>query len=185
MRWLWPFLFVAASVVTITFGGSYAAMMINSMIGPWTSVAIHQDGSTSAMQFARDLPRPEWVPVHPDASIVQASKVTVAEAPSGFHSLEIATRASSEEIKRFYTERLTASGFDVVNLGLMTLNPATAQMLGLEDTLFGNRPATDDFIYVHIRTPEGLIPSRLVEIRWAKISEYPRQVEMLRSAKAQ
>ena len=33
--------------------------------------------------------------------------------------------------------------------------------------------ATDDAIDVQIRTPDGLIPSRLLQIHWRKISETP------------
>ena len=59
MRRLWLVLFIIASV----FGASYAALIVNAMIGPWSAVAIEQDGSATHMQFGQDLPRPEWVPV--------------------------------------------------------------------------------------------------------------------------
>jgi hypothetical protein len=60
------------------------------------------------MQFGQDLPRPEWVPLYPGASIVTGSRLTSVRQPSGFHSLEIPTRASLDEVKRFYVERPTA-----------------------------------------------------------------------------
>jgi len=89
MRRLLPLLLL----VTIVFGASYAAVIINAMIGPWGVHAIEHDGSVTNMQFGQNLPRPEWVPIYPNASIVQASKLTSASGPSGFHSLDIATRA--------------------------------------------------------------------------------------------
>jgi hypothetical protein len=168
-------------VVTLVFGASYASAILFSFMGPFSAVGIEQDGSQTHMAFGQNLARPEWVPVYPGASIVQASKVTAARSPSGFHSLEVATRASLDEVKRFYTEQLTASGFTVTDLGIAPLNPATARMLGMDGTISAKRAATDDFIYVQIRTPDGLIPSRMLQIRWAKISEYPQHAAAIQS----
>jgi hypothetical protein len=173
MRWLWPFLVI----FMLVFGASYASVAVSALVGPWSATAIEQDGSATNITFGQNLPRPDWVPVYPNASIVQGSKVTAAYAPSGFHALDLATRASLDEVKRFYVERLTAAGFTVADLGLMTLNPLTARMLGMDGTISAKRAATDDLIYIQIRTPDGLIPSRLLQIRWAKISEYPRHAE--------
>jgi len=169
MRWLFPFLFVVALV----FGASHASAIITALMGPWSSTGVLQDGSVTHMWFAPDLPRPEWVPVYPGASVVQASKLTSDKAPSGAHSLDIATRASLDEVKRFYVERLTAAGFEVADLGILSLNPATAALLGIAGALSARRDATDDQIDIQIRTPDGLIPSRMVQIRWRKISEFP------------
>ncbi|HSE74809.1 MAG TPA: hypothetical protein VLB05_09870, partial [Dongiaceae bacterium] len=72
MRRLFPFLVLIALI----FGASYASALINRIMGPWSSTAIHQDGSLSHMQFGVDLPRPEWVPVYPGAWVVGASKIT-------------------------------------------------------------------------------------------------------------
>jgi len=55
----------------------------------------------------------------------------------------------------------------------MGLNPPTAALLGIDGMLSAKRHSTDDAIDVQIRTPEGLIPSRLLQIRWRKISETP------------
>jgi hypothetical protein len=166
-------LFWLLLIVTVVLGGSYAAGLMSRFMGPWSSVAIHQDGSVSHMQFATELPRPEWVPVYPGAWVVQSSKITAAYAPSGFHSLDIATRASLEEVRRFYVAELTASGFRVEDLGIGPLNPLTAAYLGVAGMLSATRAATDDRIDIQIRTPDGLIPSRLLQIHWRKISEMP------------
>ena len=125
------------------------------------------------MEFGTHLPRPEWVPFYPGALTVQASKLTSVTAPSGFQGLEIATRASLDDVKRFYTAALTTSGFEVTDHGIAPLNPATAAMLGMAGTLSATRAATDDSIDVQIRTPDGLLASRLLQIRWRKISETP------------
>ena len=174
MRWLIPLLFVVALV----FGASHASAIIYWVMGPWSAVGFLQDGSQTHMQFGQNLPRPEWVPVYPGASVVTASKVTSVSAPSGFHSLEIATRASLDEVKRFYTEQLTREGFEVEDQGLMSLNPATASLLGIAGALSARRAATDDQITIQIRTADGLIlPSRLLQIHWLKISEYPQHAQ--------
>ena len=174
MRRLW---FVFLILVTIVFGASYASVVVNAVMGPWSATAVEHDGSLTSMQFGRDLPRPEWLPLYPNATIVQASRLTSARGPSGFHALDLATRASLEEVRRFYAERLIAAGFEVADQGLTPLNPATARLLGIDGMLSARRPATDDIVMVHIGTPDGLIPARTLQIRWAKMSEYPRQAE--------
>jgi len=109
---------------------------------------------------------------------VTGSRLTSVRQPSGFHSLEISTRASLDEVKRFYTERLAREGFAVEDLGLMSLNPATASLLGIAGTLSARRAATDDLITIQIRTADGLIlASRLLQIHWMKISEYPQHAQ--------
>jgi len=161
-------------VITLVFGAPYASAILFSIMGPWSAVGIEQDGSATHIAFGQNLPRPEWVPVYPGASVVNASKVTAARAPSGFHSLELATRASLEEVKRFYTDALSRAGFAVDDLGIAPLNPATAVLLGIDGTLSGRRVATDDMITMQIRTADGLFASRLLQIHWYRISEHPQ-----------
>lgn len=160
-------------VVTVVFGASYASALIYRVMGPWSATAVEHDGSLTHMQFGADLPRPAWVPVYPDALVVQGARLVSVQARSGFHSLDISTRASLEEVKRFYSRELAAAGFEVADLGIAPLNPMTAAYLGIAGTLSGRRVATDDAIEVQIRTPDGLIPSRLLQLRWRKISEMP------------
>jgi hypothetical protein len=169
MRRLFAFLFIVALV----FGASYAAALINRVMGPWSAVGVLADGSLTHMQFGPHLPRPEWGPFYPGATVVGASRVTSAQVPSGAHSLDLATRASLDEVRRFYTERLTAAGFEVVDTGILSLNPATAWMLGIAGSLTAKRAATDDAIDIQIRTADGLIASRLLQIHWRRISEFP------------
>jgi len=188
MRFLFPFLLV----ITLVFGASHASAILFSFMGPWSAVGIEQDGSATHMAFGQNLARPEWVPVYPGATVVQASKLTAARAASVehdlvrkpvptfrdharvFHSLELSTRASLDDVKRFYTDALTRAGFAVDDLGIAPLNPAIAAYLGIDGTLAGKRVATDDAITVQIRTADGLIPSRLLQIHWYRVSEYPQ-----------
>jgi hypothetical protein len=170
MRW---FVIPVPVLLTIAFGASYSSTLIHAFMGPWSATAIEHDGSLTQMQFSRDPPRPSWVPVYPGGWVVQASTLTSANMPGGFHSLELGTRASLDEVKRFYTAALTAAGFAVEDLGLMSLNPMTAAMLGIDGALSGRRAETDDQIDIQIRTPDGLIPSRMLQIRWRKLSETP------------
>jgi hypothetical protein len=166
-------LFALLVVATLVFGAAYASTIITHIMGPWSATAVEQDGSLTHMQFGPDLPRPEWVPILPGAWVAQASKLVSLRAPSGFHSLELGTRASLDDVKRFYTAALTAAGFEVTDLGIAPLNPLTAEYLGIAGTISGRRAATDDAIDIQIRTPDGLIPSRLLQIHWRKISEFP------------
>src|SRR3954452_14301916 len=89
-------------------------------------------------------------------------------------AVELSTRASLYEVKRFYTDALTRAGFAIDDLRIAPLNPATAALLGIDGTLSAKRTASDDMITVQIRTPDGLIPSRRLQIHWMKISEYPQ-----------
>ena len=184
-------------VVTLVFGASHASAIIYWVMGPFSAVGIEQDGSQTHMVFGQNLPRPEWVPVSPGASVVQAATLTSARAASElsehdlvrkpvptfwdharrFHSLDLSTRASLEQVKRFYTDELTASGFAVEDLGIAPLNPMTAAYLGMAGTLAGKRVATDDMIHIQIRTADGLIPARLLQIRWAKMRDYPAHAQ--------
>jgi hypothetical protein len=164
-----PFLIVLALV----FGASYAAAIINAAMGTWSSVGIEHDGSQTHMVFGQTLPRPDWVPVYPGAWVVGASKLTSLKIPSGAHSLELGTRSSLEDVKRFYIEELTRAGFEVTDQGIAPLNPLTAAYLGIAGTISARRVSTDDHLDVQVRTPDGLIPSRLLQIYWRKVSEFP------------
>ena len=169
MPWLFPVLIV----LSLVFGASYASAIIYRLMDPSSATAIEHDGNVTHMQFSASLPRPEWVPVYPGAWVVQGARLTSVRFPSGYHSLDLGTRASLDEVKRFYTGQLTTAGFEVSDLGLMGLNPATAAYLGVDGMLSAKRPSTDDAIDIQIRTPDGLIPSRLLQIHWRKISETP------------
>jgi hypothetical protein len=169
MHWLLPYVLIVAFV----FGAPYAAGLIYGVMGPWEATAVEHDGNLIHMRFGAQLPRPEWVPVYPGAMIVQGTRLVSPKTPFGFHGLELATRASLDEVKRFYSEQLTASGFEVEDLGTLSLNPMTAAMLGIAGALTAKRIASDDRIDIQIRTAEGLIPSRLLQINWRKISETP------------
>ena len=180
MRRLLPLLLLLA----LFFGASYASALITRIMGPSSAVGFLQDGSRTYMPFGQNLPRPDWVPVYPGATVVNGSRVVSAPAPSGFHALEIATRASLDEVKRFYAGELTAAGFEVADLGIAPLNPATAAYLGIAGTLAGKRAATDDQITIQIRTADGLIPSRLLQIHWYKISEHPQHAQQFMPGKS-
>jgi hypothetical protein len=107
--------FAILAILAFVFGASYASALLFRAMGPWTAVGIQSDGGTTHMAFGPDLPRPDWVPIYPGAVVVQSSRLTSSKMPSGFHSLDLATRASFEDVKRFYTDRLTASGFAIVD----------------------------------------------------------------------
>src|SRR5262245_56414352 len=108
-------LFALLIVVALVFGASQASALLFWLMGPWTAVGIEQDGSATHMTFDRNLPRPAWIPVYPNATIVQASLLTSPQVPSGFGTLQIGTRAAFEDVRQFYIDRLTAEGFDVTD----------------------------------------------------------------------
>jgi hypothetical protein len=166
-RWL-GLLLIA---ITVLFGASYASAFLFQVMGPWTAVGIQHDGTATFMEFGAHLPRPEWVPVYPGATVAQASRITSPSMPSGFHGLDLATRASFEEIRRFYVERLETAGFEVTDHGIGALNPATAAYLGIAGMLSARRAATGDEFNLTIGTPDGLFGSRLIQSQWRKAGE--------------
>jgi hypothetical protein len=160
-------------LITLFFGSPYAALLFNRAIGPWSATAVEQDGSTTSMQFNRDMPAADFVPVFPGASVVQSSRVVSAAAPSGVGFLELAVRASAAEVRNFYRSQWEAAGFTVDDLGTIGLNPATAAYLGVDGALL-KRPATDDVVAIQIRGEEGvLLRSRGLQLQWRKLSEWP------------
>jgi len=171
------FVWVLLALVLVA-GAPYAAAVLYRVMGPWSAVGIEQDGSQIHMQFGVDLPRPDFVPVYPGATIVQGSWLTSVKIPSGVGSLDLATRGSFEDVKRFYVERLTASGFAVTDYGTGPLNAPTAAYLGIAGMLLARRSETDDRVDISIGTPEGLIGARGVQLHWRKISETPLMPEM-------
>jgi len=162
--------FLLLVVLVLAFGAPRAGALLYWLMGSWSATGIEADGTRTAMDFGRNLPRPDWVPVPADASIVQGSRVVSKLHPQGFFGLEISTGLSLEEITSFYRDRLGSAGFSVSDEGIGTLTPAAAEFLGVAGSLVGERPATNDKIGVQIRTPEGLIfPTRLVQINWWKL----------------
>lgn len=166
-RWLFRLLLVVA----VLFGAPYASLILYHLMGSWSAVGVEADGTTTTMEFGPGVPRPDWVPVLPDSSIVGSSRIVSSSHVSGFGILELATRAPLDEAKQFYVGRLEAAGFTVTDEGTGTLNAAAADYLGVAAMLVGNRPATGDQINVLIRTSEGMMfPSRLIQLNWRKVS---------------
>jgi hypothetical protein len=161
-------------LLVLVVGAPRVVTLINWLMGSQIGTGIEADGSVTTMESGQSLPPVDWVPVLPDATVVESSRLTSKQHPQGFNILVLSSRASLEEVQRFYTERLTAAGFTVSDDGIGTLTPAGAEYLGLAGQLVGERPATNDKISVQIRTPEGaILPLRLVQISWWKLSAAP------------
>jgi len=158
-------------VAFVVFGSAWAGALLNAAMGPWTAVGVNQDGTTTHMAFGQNLARPDFIVLYPDSFVVQGSVLTSARMPSGASRVEIGTRADFAEVRDFYLARLAEAGFDVVDRGIAPLSPLTAAYLGIAGSLAATRASTDDFVSVVIRTPDGIIASRLVELSWGKISE--------------
>ena len=117
-------------------------------------------------------PRPGWVPILPGAVISDGYQVT-SDSLDGFGMVHLATRASCDDIKGFYTRSLTGLGFRVRDDGVGILPPETAEFFGLAGTLIAERPDTSDqeykYIAVQIRSEDGwLARSRSVTVQWRK-----------------
>lgn len=153
-------------LVAFLLGTPYAALLLNWAMGPWSATAIERDGTTTQMEFGSARPRPEWVPIPPDARIVQSSFLRNSKDPIGVSFLELASRATLDELRRLYIDRLKSAGFTVEDLGTGTLNADAADFLGVANMLVATREATGDQINISIRTPEGILATRLIQMNW-------------------
>ena len=161
-------------LIAVLFGSPYAAWLLNRVMGPWSAGLGERDGSVSQLHFDPSMPPADFVPVFPGASVVQSSRLVSKDAPSGVGFLELAVHGSAEEVRGFYKARLAAGGFTVDDLGTQGLNAAAAAYLGVAGTLVGKRPSTDDVLTIQIRDEEGvLLRSRLLQLSWRKLSEWP------------
>ena len=161
-------------LIAVLFGSPYAALLLNQVMGPWSATLTEANGSVSQLNFDPSMPPPDFVPVFPGALVVQSSRLISQDAPSGIGFLELTAHGSAEEVRDFYQTRLAAAGFSVNDLGTQGLNAATAAYLGLDGTIVGTRSATDDVVTVQIRGEEGiLLRSRLLQLNWRKLSEWP------------
>jgi hypothetical protein len=161
-------------LIAVLFGSPYAALILNRFMGPWSAGLGERDGSVSSLRFDPDMPPPDFVPVFPGARVVQSSRLVSKDAPSGVGFLELAVHGSAAEVRDFYQTHLMAGGFTVDDLGTQGLNDAAAAYLGLDGTIVGKRSATDDVVTVQIRSEEGiLLRSRLLQLNWRKLSEWP------------
>jgi hypothetical protein len=161
-------------LIAVLFGSPYAAWLLNRVMGPWSAGLGHQDGSVSQIYFDPNMPPADFVPVFPGALVVQSSRLVSQDTPSGVGFLELAVQGSAEEVRDFYRTRLEAAGFMVDDLGTPGLNAAAAAFIGTDGTMVGKRPATDDVLMLQISTEEGvLLRSRLLQLQWRKLSEWP------------
>jgi hypothetical protein len=164
-------------VAFVAFGTAWGGALLNAAMGPWTAWGLNHDGTTTHMTFGQNLPRPDFIVLYPGSFVVQGSLLTSSGMPSGVGKLDIGTRAGFSEVRDFYLARLADAGFDVVDRGIGPLNPPTAAYLGIAGSLDATRAATGDFVTVVIRTADGIIPSRVVELSWRKISEMPLRAD--------
>ena len=161
-------------LIAVLFCSPYAAWLLNRVMGPWSAGLGERDGIVSQVSFDPSMPPADFVPVFPGALVVQSSRLVSQDAPSGVGFLELTVHGSAEAVRDFYQARLAAAGFTVSDLGTQGLNAAAAAYLGVDGTLVGKRPATDDVLVVQIRGEEGiLIRSRLLQLNWRKLSEWP------------
>lgn len=154
-------------IVAVLYGVPRAAMILNIGMGPWSGQVVQADGSVTDMRFDRNLPRPDWLPLPPDADIVQASQQTSSKDPGVFGIVEFLTRMPLNDARRFFTNRLVASGFAVTDEGIGTLNQPTADLLAVARMLTARRAPNGEEVSVQLRGEEGWVGrARLVQITW-------------------
>ena len=140
--------------------GTHAIVVDPGRVGEYTAIS------------GPAAPRPDWVPVLPGATISNAYQVTSGNL-DGVGMVYLATRASLDDIKRFYTRSLTNLGFQVRDDGYGILTPEGAEFFGLAGTLIAERPVTSHeaykYVAVQIRTEDGwLVRSRSLTVLWRK-----------------
>jgi hypothetical protein len=162
------FILVLLVVATLVIGAPYAALVLNVLQGPWSASGIEHDGSVTQMTFGRNMPRPSWMPIPPDGTVVDASHLINTEQARDYQSLDVSSRRSLADLRRFYIAHLSAAGFQVTDHGTLNLNARAADYLGIGDTLSATRKSSGDAVNVTIGTPEGAFGARLVQLGWWK-----------------
>jgi len=144
-------------VVGVVFGQPTAAGLLARWMAPSHLSSTGRDGSTTEVKIGNDAPRPAWVPVPPDVSIVQASAVTNSLHRHDGGALNVTSRAPLDQIRHFYDDKLRAAGFAVKDINARTGDGAIID---------GTRAANGDEIHIFVGEPSGLIASRLIQIEW-------------------
>jgi hypothetical protein len=165
---MWGRLFLSLLLaVAITVGYPYVALLINRVIGTYTVVFTERDGLQRSLIMGPNAPRPDWLPLLPRSIVVQAGHWLPSPGREIAGDVELLTRMDVDEIKRFYVERLSASGFDINDLGFGSLNEPIANYLGIANMLKGRRRGAGLSITITTRSAGGFIlPSRTVQIHW-------------------
>ena len=162
--------------LAVLVGYPYAGLVISHAMGTATVVMTEQDGTRRTLVMGPGATHPDWLPVMPDAVVINAGRWLPTQSQPDEGDLEILTHAGLDDVRRFYTENLRQQGFDVKDLGFGPLNPMTAAYLGIDGMLYGYRAATKDEVALDIRSASGLIlSSRVLQIHWRK-AEAPRQL---------
>ena len=159
-------------LIGVIFGSSALDIIIGRSLGTHTIVVDAGMASEYTAITGPDAPRPAWVPILPQAVITDAWQV-ISGMPDGVGIVHLATRASLDDIKSFYTRSLTDLGFRVRDDGYGILTPEGAEFFGLAGTLIAERPDTSDqdykYVAVQIRTEDGwLVRSRSLTVQWRK-----------------
>ena len=155
-------------IATLAIGAPCATLVLNVLQGSWSATGIEHDGSVTQMAFDRALPRPDWMPVPPDATVVDASHLINTQQARDYQSLDVSSHRSLGELRSFYIGHLRAAGFEVIDRGTLNLNARAADYLGIGDTLSATRKSSGDAVSITIGTPEGLFGVRLVQLGWWK-----------------
>jgi len=169
-------LFGLLAVVVTLVGYPYAGWLVTHLLGTATVVMTEHDGTQRTLVMGPGATHPDWLPVMPDALVINAGRWLPTPSQPEEGDLEILTHTGLDDVRRFYTDNLRQQGFDVKDLGLGTLNPMTAAYLGIDGMLYGYRAATKDEVALDIRSASGLIlSSRVLQIHWRK-ADAPRQL---------
>ena len=88
-------------LLVLAVGAPRVVTRLNRLMGSGTGTAIEADGSVTTMEFGQSLLRLDWVPVLPDATVLESSRITSQQHPQGFLILVLSSRASLEEVQRF------------------------------------------------------------------------------------
>ena len=169
-------LFWILAGLVVLVGYPYAGWIVTHLLGTGTVVMIEQDGTQRTLVMGPGATHPDWLPVMPDALVINAGRWLPTPNQPDEGDLEILTHAGPDDVRRFYMDNLRHQGFDVKDLGFGPLNPMTAAYLGIDGMLYGYRAATKDEVALDIRSASGLIlSSRVLQIHWRK-ADAPRQL---------
>ncbi len=147
----------------------YAPWAAAKVLGTQPVVFLEADGVQRTMVNGPNAPRPDWLTTPPGAIFLSAThwEPSPVQPPAG--GLDFLVHADPDAVAAHYAESLAAAGFEVADLGLGTIDPATAGLLGVGGFVKAWSEERRIAATVTIYAPTGLIlRPRYVNVQWRK-----------------
>lgn len=128
--------------IALVAGSPYAALAIGSNMGTSTVTFTDYDGTQQTLTSGRNAPQPDWLPEMPGSHKLSGARWAPSVRALDGGGGDRLTLADAEAVRAFYMGEHAQRGFKVEDMGLGTLDPGSASMLGISGILKGEREQT-------------------------------------------